>query len=246
MKQGEPPVPTDRSFHLLLLSNLVPQHGQAQASAEDISLQAVDRNSFASILKKWSPELVIDVPNRIGSPLPTLELHLSFPDMQSFHPEGIVKQVPALTQLLALRDVIREFERGGIDPKELPTRLMATGVDQDLASQFADLLTKAEKENQNTPPAHRGPASRDAKGRRIDSLLDMIDSGAEEDRPSETPQGLAENLIALVSPEGPAAQSASRKPTRAGDELITGIETCLNDQLNEVLHHPRFKSLETS
>jgi type VI secretion system protein ImpB len=67
----------------------------------------VDKENFNDVLANQKLELAVNVPNRlVDEKDATMNVALRFKRLDDFTPEGIVNQVPELTQLLELRSAL--------------------------------------------------------------------------------------------------------------------------------------------
>lgn len=71
----------------------------------------VDKNNFDDVLKSQEVELKLDnVENLVHPDKKEMSVHLHFRSMKDFEPESVVKQVPELKDLLALREALTELK----------------------------------------------------------------------------------------------------------------------------------------
>lgn len=63
----------------------------------------IDRDNFGKLQKDINPHLDVLVDNKLKGDSSQLKVELDFPTMSHFSPDGVAKQVPALNELLELR-----------------------------------------------------------------------------------------------------------------------------------------------
>ena len=80
-------------------------------SMEDREPIAIDKDNFDDVLKSQGIGLQLNVPDRLtGNPDDEFTVRLDIESLRDFCPEEIVKQVPELKRLLALRDALRSLK----------------------------------------------------------------------------------------------------------------------------------------
>ena len=66
---------------------------------------SIDRDNFNGVMKMAKPRLAFRVPNKLGdNPDEQLNVELKFNQLSDFEPGQVAKQVPALNDLLKMRD----------------------------------------------------------------------------------------------------------------------------------------------
>ncbi len=71
----------------------------------------IDRDNFNQVMEKAAPRVAFRVPNRLGdNPDEQLNVELTFQNLGDFGPGQVARKVPALRQLLELRDKLTELE----------------------------------------------------------------------------------------------------------------------------------------
>lgn len=71
----------------------------------------IDKNSFNTVMHKVSPRLQITVPNLLmgtaeGDRPSALNVDICLRSLDDFHPDHLIRQVPSLDRLFALRDLL--------------------------------------------------------------------------------------------------------------------------------------------
>ncbi len=71
---------------------------------------SINKNNFDSVLASLSPKLALRVPNTIKNSREDLNVKLSFKQYEDFHPRRLVENIPELTRLLAMRNLLKELK----------------------------------------------------------------------------------------------------------------------------------------
>ena len=70
----------------------------------------IDRDNFNSVMAKAAPRLAFRVPNKLGdNPDDQLNVELNFRQLADFEPGRVAEQVPALNELLQMRNKLTEL-----------------------------------------------------------------------------------------------------------------------------------------
>jgi type VI secretion system protein ImpB len=71
---------------------------------------SIDRDNFNSVMAKAAPRLAFRVANKLsGNPDEQLNVELNFRQLSDFEPGQVVQQVPALNELLQMRNKLTEL-----------------------------------------------------------------------------------------------------------------------------------------
>lgn len=77
---------------------------------EDRMAAPIDKDSFNQVLAEHQVQTQFQVPNQIDGSDKPLSISLAFKHIDDFSPMGIAEQVPALRQLLDLRDALNALK----------------------------------------------------------------------------------------------------------------------------------------
>lgn len=75
----------------------------------------ISKNNFDQVLKGLAPNLNFTVPNRIKNNDSELKVNIQLSSIRDFHPEELVKQIPELRNLLAMRNLLKDLKANVID-----------------------------------------------------------------------------------------------------------------------------------
>ncbi len=75
----------------------------------------VNKNNFDNIMNSLAPSLSIAVPNKIHNDGSELKVELTPNSIKQFRPEEIVREVPELRNLLAMRNLLQDLKGNVLD-----------------------------------------------------------------------------------------------------------------------------------
>lgn len=100
----------------------------------------VNKNNFDKVLADLGPEVNMAVPNKIKNDDTDLRVSLNIKRLKDFHPEEVVKQVPELCRLLAMRNLLKDFRSNLLDNAELRRELERVAKDETAREQLQQRL----------------------------------------------------------------------------------------------------------
>ncbi|HLU49385.1 MAG TPA: type VI secretion system contractile sheath small subunit, partial [Planctomycetota bacterium] len=126
-REGDRTVEVELPFVVAVLGDFAGSARRRPRPLAERSFIAVDRDNFDEVLARIAPGLDLRVENRLVEDESDLRLSLDFRALEDFEPRGIVRQVPALAKLLAVRNklasLVSAFERSGALREKLETAL---------------------------------------------------------------------------------------------------------------------------
>jgi type VI secretion system protein ImpB len=97
-------------FVVGVMADLSGQPKDAPKPLKERKFVPIDRDNFNNVLEKSSPRVALQVPNRLTEEKDSmLNVELNFKSMDDFEPAAVAKQVPALKQLLDMRDQLNQL-----------------------------------------------------------------------------------------------------------------------------------------
>ena len=149
-------------FVMGVMADLSGNPAEPLPKMKDRSFVEVDRDNFNEFLKKQKPRVSYKVDDKLSDdPDSQLAVDLTFKDMKDFEPEGVIKQVPVLNELLEVRQRL----------KSLQSRVTSSDEVTDF---LKDILTNDEKRQavaselglgaDEAPPAAEPEGGGDAEG----------------------------------------------------------------------------------
>lgn len=194
-------------------------------------LTPIDKETFASVIGAFRPTIAIAIKDALGTGTGELEFKLSFDSMKSFEPTGLLKQFPAGSWRLGLREKVAARQTGAISPDDLTAACNAAAAgDASLA-----WLTAALHGAASGTAASGGTAAR-AGGSVLDSIGDPTDTGSKVSRDVED--------IARSAGD-PNARIGAGETTRLAS-ILSRLDRELGALANAVLKHPDVARLETA
>jgi type VI secretion system protein ImpB len=90
-------------FVVGVMADLSGQPKEALRPLKERKFTPIDRDNFNDVLGKAAPRLAMKVPNRLTDPDSKLAVELNFKSFDDFEPAQVAEQVPALKELLGVR-----------------------------------------------------------------------------------------------------------------------------------------------
>lgn len=100
---GDAIVKRELPFLMGIIADLSGQPTKPLPSLGKREFLDVDRDNFGKLQKDINPHLELLVDNKLKNDGSKIKVDLDFPTMEHFTPDGLAKQVPALKELLELR-----------------------------------------------------------------------------------------------------------------------------------------------
>jgi len=102
--------------------------GDFKADGDDSRLMerekiAVNKNNFDGVMESLNVELKTSVENSLKKDGTEMPVELKFSSMKSFEPMEIVKQVPDLNRLMAVRNLIKDLGSNLLDNREFRKKM---------------------------------------------------------------------------------------------------------------------------
>ncbi|HWG47017.1 MAG TPA: type VI secretion system contractile sheath small subunit [Gemmataceae bacterium] len=96
-------------FVVGVLADLSGQPKDAPKALKDRKFVPIDRDNFDEVLAKSAPRLAVKVQNRLTGEDTKLAVELNFKQMDDFEPAHVAEQVPALKELLDMRQRLTQL-----------------------------------------------------------------------------------------------------------------------------------------
>ncbi len=96
-------------FVVGVMADLSGNPAEALKPVKDRSFTPIDRDNFNEVLEKATPRLAYRVANRLTDDNTQLNVELNFNHMDDFEPAQVARQVPALKELLDMREKLNEL-----------------------------------------------------------------------------------------------------------------------------------------
>lgn len=228
-------------LRMMVLSELAPrdlQTGTSQVSGK----YRIDKDNFRSVISEIAQEVSLDVPDKITGGKEDLIIDLPLRDINAFKPESIAENVPALKELLELRDLLIALKENKLTKEEIQDRIDRSMIGSEITSRVRSILfTPSDKE---PPPKIEQPKpDKPDKEDSIDDLFDIVDVTDQPATKSYTAEGALDRIISLITSSGKDYDSIDG---RTIDSAISELDGVLGVQVNEIMHHKEFRRLESS
>jgi len=112
--------------------------GERVAEREKIS---VNKNNFAQVMESMGLELAYQVDNKLAGE-GGMDVKLDMKSMDSFRPENVAKSIPALSRLLAARNLLKDLKSNLLDNREFRKRLEEIIQDDNAMKSLQEELKK--------------------------------------------------------------------------------------------------------
>jgi type VI secretion system protein ImpB len=96
-------------FVVGVLADLSGQPKEPLRPLKDRKVVSIDRDNFNDVLAKTAPRLAMRVQNRLGDPNTKMAVELNFKNIDDFEPAQVASQVPALRELLEMRQKLTQL-----------------------------------------------------------------------------------------------------------------------------------------
>ncbi|MBN2979463.1 type VI secretion system-associated protein [Pseudomonas fluorescens] len=90
-------------------------NGKEQRSLSERSKVNINKNNFDSVMAEFSPGVKFVVVNTLAHDDSEASVELKFQRMKDFEPEQVVRQIPQLRALLAMRNLLRDLKSNLLD-----------------------------------------------------------------------------------------------------------------------------------
>ena len=94
------------------------------------------------VMSSLQPKISISLNRHLKPDVAPFHLALSFNALEDFHPDSLIKQVPELAQLLAMRHLLKELRSQLIDSHDFKQKIQALLLEHEQKEQMVHELTK--------------------------------------------------------------------------------------------------------
>src|SRR5271157_2154869 len=120
------------------------EKGDRVSDREKIS---INKNNFTQVMESMDLKLKYNVENKLTG-AGDLSVEMDVKNMDSFKPENVAKSVPALSKMLAARNLLKDLKSNLLDNREFRKRLETIIKDPDAVKSLQDELKKIVAEEQ--------------------------------------------------------------------------------------------------
>lgn len=198
-------------------------------------LTPVDKETFAAVLGAFRPTLAIAIKDALGAGTGEIEFKLSFETMKSFEPIGLLRQFPAGSWRLGIREKVASRQTGAISPDDLSAACNAA-IAGDASLAWLSAALQGSAGGGSAAGGSAAPSSGGTSGSVLDSIGD----------PTETGSMVSRDVEDIARSAGdPNARIAAGESTRLAS-ILARLDRELGALANAVLKHPDVTRLETA
>ncbi len=224
-------------LRMLVLSELAPRDLQTGVSKVSDRFR-IDKDNFKNVLSEICPKISIDIPNRLGNDPKEIIVDIPIRDINYFKPDLIAENVPALKELLDVRDLLISIKENRLSQEEVQSRLERTIVGAEIMSRVKSILF--------TPKSTEAPKSeeKDISNSELDELFKLVDIPDQTSKPSSySIDNALERIISILTSAGRNYSSIDNKAINSAVSELDGV---ISAQVNEILHNQEFRRLESA
>ncbi|OYP36389.1 type VI secretion system contractile sheath domain-containing protein [Rhodopirellula sp. MGV] len=220
--QGKPRDPSE-PMRLLVMGDF---GGSRETPVESRKLHRVDVDNFDEVLESLRPTIVI--PTGVGSE----PMRLEITEMEHFHPDHLVEVLPEFEDLKSVRISLQHPKTFEAAAKQL--REMVPGFDGGTEDSPAAGLVDSAAET--VPEESNADLFERVLGQT--SVQNELGRNASGDRTCQT--SIDRLIHSIVAPYIEPKQDPRQ------DDYVSAVDSAISGHLREILHHPRFQSLEAN
>lgn len=96
-------------FVVGVMADLSGQPEEALPSMKERKFVPIDRDNFNEVLEKSQPRIAARVDNRLSDDNTEMPVELKFSNIEDFEPANVARQIPALKELLEMRNQLSQL-----------------------------------------------------------------------------------------------------------------------------------------
>lgn len=89
--------------------------GQDTRPLAERSKVSIDKNNFDAVMAEFNPSARLTVENTLAGDGSEMQLDVDFKSMKDFSPEMVAQQIPQLSALMAMRNLLRDLKSNLLD-----------------------------------------------------------------------------------------------------------------------------------
>jgi type VI secretion system protein ImpC len=224
-------------LRMLVLSELAPRDLQTGLSKISGRLR-IDKDNFKNIIAEICPIISLDVPNRLGGDPKEIIFDVPIKDINSFRPDAIAENVPALKELLDVKDLLASIKDNKLTQEEIQSRLERSIIGAEIMARVKSILF--------TPTATEVPKKEEkaVSDSALDDLFNIVEVTEQTSTPSSYSAGnTLDRIISMITSAGKDFSSIDGRAIDSASKELDGV---ISAQVNEILHHDEFRRLESS
>lgn len=197
---------------LLILAELAPREEQSASFGTGAGRSRVDKETFGAALQSLVGRVSLNVPNHLGGGPKEWPITLPIDSIKSFHPDAVVEAVPALRDLLEIRQRLIRLRNREISYENFRTELGQLQGGGNLLGRIQSALEagQAQSSTQRTAPTPAPVRSSGPSGKKNrPSILSLkwwkrrLRIGLYRNRPPLRPPGSTNSFPRSSHPDAP-------------------------------------------
>jgi len=226
-------------LRILVLSELTPRDLQAGTSKVSEKYR-IDKDNFRMVMSGIASQVTLDVPDKLTGGKDDLLIDIPLHDINSFKPEIIAESVPALRELLDVRDLLSSLKEHKLTKEEIEDKLERSIIGSEIASRVRSILFTSSDINKPSPKSNRQKLDKQSD---LDDFFNMVEVPDQPSTKTYTAELALDRIISLFTSSGKDYDSID---SRAIDSAIAELDGLLSVQVNDIIHHKEFRRLESS
>ncbi len=113
LETGGASVKKELPMKLLVLGDF--SNGKGEGDVAERERINITSNNLEQVMADLAPEMNYSVPNRIKEGEGEIKVSLTAKDFKSFHPEVVASQIPELSEMLSMRNLLKDLKSNLLD-----------------------------------------------------------------------------------------------------------------------------------
>lgn len=113
LETGGASVKKELPMKLLVLGDF--SNGKGEGDVNERERVNITASNLEQVMKDMSPEMNYSVPNRIQEDGGDIKVSLTATDFKSFHPETVAAQIPEVSELMSMRNLLKDLKSNLLD-----------------------------------------------------------------------------------------------------------------------------------
>lgn len=130
-------------------------NGKTKGKVADRQRINIDQNNFESVMSDLAPSVCFNVPNLMANDGSDFTVDMAFKSLKDFRPDSVAQQVPELSGLMAMRNLLKDLKSNLVDNSKVRKELEKIVNDQPqlegLKQKLETLLDASENAPENAP-----------------------------------------------------------------------------------------------
>lgn len=230
-------------FRLLAVADFS-REGRGLGDSADAETHRVDKDNFDALLAKMNPKLIFEVPNKLLKDTKDVLVDIDFKSLKDFEGPAVAKRVAPCAALEELRAQINEHAANETTADGMAAKIREIAGESPLAKELITSIRTGGPSQPAAPPKSEPKPEAKTSGGVVDAILSMVDDGESEEKPKESPA--LGSILSSVTSSARTTAAPSKQAQGVLAEVNAWIDKKIGEQLDPVLHHPDFQSVESA